>query len=62
MIDPDDVEIRYVRISSNVNAKSNGVMLRHRPTGIEVQSLEKGGRAYNLSLAAERLDAAVATA
>lgn len=60
MIDPDDVEIRYVRINSTVNGDTTGCAMYHRPSKIEVSSLEVGGRVYNLSKAAELLDIKVA--
>lgn len=56
MINPDDVEFRYVRINSTVNDDYTGCAMRHNPTGIEVWSQEVGGRGYNLRLAAKMLD------
>jgi protein subunit release factor A len=55
MIDPDDVEITYVRIKPDVNCGYSGAVLRHLPTGIQVQSLEVGGRFFNLHRAAQLL-------
>ena len=56
MINSDDVEIQYVRICPYTSSDSTGVLLCHRPSKIYAHSLEVGGRAYNLSRAAEMLD------
>jgi len=63
-VNRDDVDVIFVKAGGpggqHRNKSETGVRLVHRPTGITVQATERRERTRNLSLAWERLEAAVA--